>query len=222
MSCPDFSQIDFDTCDIKGMSNPALAKSKLLTFAKKINPFQEAFLEIVLIVMIVHHLAIIYNAQRCIDLVAVTDVCNASARSDITKNAQNMIWIGRFGVLICTIMLVVSRLLTVSKGQTGHIIQAVFAVISIVLFIITLVYSTSISSTTTAAVANNTSHCGGSSIIPAMTIAPNQGARTELQAAANYVTGWSGVGLTASLMYGAWYIFRIVTGTGAEMVKMDQ
>ena len=219
MSCPDFSQIDFDTCDIKDMSK--LAKSKLLTFAKKINPYQEAFLEIVLIVMIVHHLAIIYNAQRCIDLVAVTDACNAGARTDITKNAQNMIWIGRFGVLICTIMLVVSRLLTVSKGQTGHIIQAVFAVISLVLFIITLVYSTSISSTTTAAT-TATSNCGGATGVPTVTANPNQGARTELQAAANYVTGWSGVGLTASLMYGAWYIFRIVTGTGAEMIKMDQ
>ena len=219
-NCPDFASVDFDTCDIKGMSSSA--KQKVVTFAKKINPYQEAAMELVMIVLIVHHLAIIYNAQRCIDLVSVADNCNAKATTDITATAKNMIWVSRIGAILCTVMLIVSRLLTVSKGQTGHIIQAVFGVLSLAIFVITVVYSTSISSITTAVVAADKPHCGGANAIPNPTISKDQGAIGELQFAANAGTGWSAVGIVASLLYTAWYVFRIVTKSGVAMMGAYQ
>jgi hypothetical protein len=219
-TCPDFSSIDFETCDIKGMSS--IAKQKVVTFAKKINPYQEAAMELVMIVLIVHHLAIIYNAQRAVDLVSVTDSCNAKATNEITATAKNMIWVSRIGAILCTVMLIISRLLTVSKGQTGHIVQAVFGVLSLAIFIITVVYSTSMSTITTAVVAADKGHCGGANAIPSPTTAKDQGALGELQFAINAGTGWSAVGIVASLLYTAWYVFRIVTKSGISMMGAYQ
>jgi hypothetical protein len=133
-----------------------------------------------------------------------------------------MIWVSRIGAILCTVMLIVSRLLTVSKGQTGHIIQAVFGVLSLAIFIITVVYSTGISSITTAVVAADKPHCGGANAIPNPTTMKDQGALGELQFAANAGTGWSAVGIVASLLYTAWYLFRIVTKSGLPVMGAYQ
>ena len=218
--CPDFSKINFETCKPEGMSSAT--KQKIITFAKKINPYQEAAMELVMIVLIVHHLAIIYNAQRAIDLVSVTDSCNAKATTDITNTAKNSIWVSRIGAILCTVMLIISRLLTVSKGQTGHIIQAIFGLLSLTIFIITVVYSTSMSALTTAVVAADKPHCGGANAIPRPTTSKDQGALAELQFAINAGTGWSAVGIVASLLYTAWYVFRIVTKSGNVMMEAYQ
>lgn len=170
-------------------------KEHLNEVCEKMSTFQGVLFEFIMIVFIVHHLAIIYNAERAMDLVAASDPCSADNITKVNSAAQNLILYGRVGVLLCVISLIFSRYIDSIGPNAVDYTNIGLGVVSLIMFILNL--------TQAGAISSEAGKCTG-----AAGTGNHTKALPELKTAAGNITAWSAIGLVASIGYSGFFVYK--------------
>lgn len=185
--------IDWDSVNLREMS--ADNKRKLSDVCHNLNKFDNFLIQFILIVFMVHQLAIIYNAERAMDLASVTNKCNGAPATDIKSQCEIAIWAGRIGFGMASLMLLIVRSLDSMSLKSASIVKMLFGLVFLITFIVTVSCS--------AIAKGKISNCTA-------TQPPNQVGNplNELDTALGYMVNWSAIGITASLLFTMFYGVR--------------
>ena len=185
--------IDWNSLDLKKMASDE--KRQLSGVCHKLNKFDNFLIQFVLIVFMAHQLAIIYNAERAIDLASITNKCNGAPATDIKSQCQIAVWAARVGFGLAALMLLLVRSLDSMSLKSSAIIQMIFGITILVSFIVSLSCS--------AIAKGKTANCTA-------TQPPNQVGNPleELNTALGYMVNWSAVGMSAGILYIVYYSLR--------------
>jgi hypothetical protein len=200
------SSIDWSSIDVKDLS--VSAKRQLSDVCHNFNKFDNFLIQFVLLVIMVHHIAIIYNAERAMDLASITNKCVGAPATDIKAQCEIAIWAGRIGVGMASLMLLIVRSLDTMSVKGSAIVQLIFGVSFLVTFIV---------SVSCAAIAK------GKISACTATQPPNQVGNPvlELETALGYMVNWSAIGVTASTLYVVYYSLRaFMPGTAKSATEL--
>jgi hypothetical protein len=194
------STIDWSSVDLKQMASEE--KRRLADICHKLNKFDNFFIQTILVVFLIHHLAIIYNAEQAMNIASITNKCVGAPASDIKKQCEIAIMSARIGVGLTTLMLLIVRSLDAASRKTAGIVQMIFGVGYLVSFIVSLSCS--------AIAKGKITDCSA-------TQPPNQVGqpKDELDTVLGYMVNWSAVGMVASLLYITFYSVRAFGPEGA-------
>jgi Na+/proline symporter len=188
-----FDMIKWAQLDPKKLSRDV--KVHLNEVCTKMSTFQGVLMEIVMIVFIVHHMAIIYNAERAMDLASASDECSQAQISKVNTACQALVLYGRIGVALCVLMLVFSRYLDSMGPNAVDYANMFLGVASIMLFALNLIQ--------TKAVHDQAAACTG-----AAGSGNHTQALPEMKKAADNLNAWSGIGLGASILYTGFFAYQ--------------
>ena len=187
------SSIDWSSINLKDLTSDS--KRQLSDVCHNFNKFDNFLIQLVLLVIMVHHIAIIYNAERALDLASITNKCVGAPANDIKAQCEIAIWSGRVGVGMAALMLLIIRSLDSMSAKNAGIVQIIFGMSFLISFIV---------SVACAAIAKGKiSSCTA-------TQPPNQVGNPvqELETVLGYMVNWSAVGITASTLYVVYYSLR--------------
>lgn len=196
------STINWDELDLKNFNQGSLsvvAKAKIGELCHGFGKLDNFLLQVVLLTIMVHQLAIIYNAERAIDIAGISNKCIGAPASDIVKQCQIAIWAARVGFGFAALMLLFARVSDGWNERFASSFKTVFGVGILIPFIISLACA--------SIAKGKTGDCTA-------TQPPNQVGNPveELNNVLGYMINWSAVGMTASLLWCIFYIYRAVTG----------
>jgi hypothetical protein len=185
--------MDWSSVDVKSLARES--KQQLGELCHKLNKFDNFLIQVVLLTIMVHQLAIIYNAERATDLAGITNKCVGAPATDIATQCNLIVMSARVGFGFTALMLLLVRALDGMSLKASAIIQIIFGIIFLVTFIIPLAAG--------SIARGKTDSCTA-------TQPPNQVGNPleELKASLGYVVNWSAVGMTASLLYVICYALR--------------
>lgn len=200
--------MDWSSVDVGSMARES--KQQLSELCHKLNRFDNFLIQVVLLTIMVHQLAIIYNAERAIDLVGVTNKCVGANATDIISQCNLAMMSARVGFGFTALMLLIVRALDGMSLKSAAIFQIIFGIIYLVTFIIPLA---------AASVARGKADSCSATQPPNQVGDPLQ----ELKDVLGYVVNWSAVGMTASLLYVIFYSLRaFLPGTAKSASELVQ
>jgi hypothetical protein len=199
------SSLDFSSVNLSSLAKES--KNQLSELCHKLNLLDNFLIQVVLLTVMVHQIAIIYNAERAIDIASITNKCSSTQRNDITAQCNLSIMSARIGFGFTALMLLIVRALDGIALKTASIIQIIFGVIYLVTFIIPLA---------AASVARGKANECVSAQPSGQIGDPLQ----ELKDSLGYIVNWSAVGMTASLLYVIFYSVRAFTGSSHSAGQM--
>lgn len=185
--------MDWSSLDLKTL--PRESKQQLSGLCHNLNKFDNFLIQVVLLTLMVHQLAIIYNAERAIDLTSVANKCVGAPATSIKSQAEIAVWAARVGFGFTALMLLIVRSLDSMSVKGSATVQIVFGVIYMISFIVCL---------SCAAIAQNKVADCIATQPPTQIGNPSQ----ELKDVLGYMINWSAIGVTASLLYVVYYAFR--------------
>lgn len=188
------SEIDWSKINLRELPKESI--QNLSGLCHKLNKFDNFLIQIVLLVIMVHQLAIIYNAERAVSIAKIANKCIGEPAESIQNQAGIAVWSARVGFLATALMLLIVRSLDAMSLKTAASLQIMFGAIFLITFIITL---------SCASIAK------GKAGSCSATQPPNQVGDPvkELDTALGYMVNWSAVGMTASVLYVVFYTFRV-------------
>jgi hypothetical protein len=187
------SEIDWSSINLREL--PKESVQKLSGLCHKLNKFDNFLIQFVLIVIMVHQLAIIYNAERAVSISKIANKCLGAPAEEIQNQASIAVWAARVGFAATALMLLIVRSLDAMSLKAAASFQILFGSIFLITFIVCVACA--------SIAKGKTGSCSA-------TQPPNQigDPVKELDTSLSYMVNWSAVGVTASLLYVVFYSFR--------------
>jgi hypothetical protein len=186
--------VEIGAFDSKKLSHDM--KDKLLALCDRAAPFHGVIAEAVMIVVLIHYLYIIANAERAMDLVEVSEQCNAANIDKVKTSAAGLRTVGYIGVAACVLMLILSRYIEAMGEKVYRYVNIVLGVLNLSLFIAVLALAGQITS--------ESGRCAGAAT------GVHAKALGELKQAATGATTWGAIGLVASIGYTGFHGYKVV------------
>jgi predicted transcriptional regulator with HTH domain len=186
--------VEIGAFDSKKLSHDM--KDKLLALCDRSAPFHGVIAEALVIVVLIHYLYIISNAERAMDLVEVSEQCSADNISKVKTAAAGLRTCGYIGVAACVLMLVLSRYIESMGEKVYRAANIALGVLNLSLFIAVLALAGQITS--------ESGKCAGAAT------GVHAKALGELKQAATGATTWGAIGLVASIGYAGFHTYKIV------------
>jgi hypothetical protein len=198
MSTVNWDDLKLD--DFNPNSLSIVGKAKIGQICHNFGKWDNFLLQVVLLTIMVHQLAIIYNAERAIDIASISNKCLGAPAESIISQCNIAIWAARVGFGFAALMLLLARITDSWNEGFASTFKSVFGVGILIPFIISLACA--------SIAKGKTGNCTA-------TQPPNQIGNPveELNSVLGYMVNWSAIGMTASLLWCIFYIYRAVTGS---------
>ena len=199
------SSIDWASVDLKNLDN--IGKRRLGNKCHEFGKLDNFLLQVVLLTIMVHQLAIIYNAERAIDIASITNKCNGLPATDIIKQCEIAIWASRVGFGFAALMLLITRSVDSWSNKSAAILKTVFGAGMLIPFIISIACSSIAKGKIAKCTATQPPNQVGSPV-------------DELNSVLGFMINWSAIGMTASLLFCIFYVYRAVTGSSVSVTDI--